>query len=181
MLKLKSAIKEWKKNLIDNLRSHKNKEVEVYFIPKDWESDTLDVNHLLYFKSNIKNKNDVISSKSEFFIIENEFIKDIIEEDSRKILIKSEAKFENNKLIIDLGNENFYFYYLNSKNNLCEGHIESNGENKKKNYTKEFKFFTPHDFVFRILKELNPEIKDNLVIFNIIYGMIKIIDIIFLH
>ena len=60
MLKLKSAIKEWKKNLIDNLRSHKNKEVEVYFIPKDWESDTLDVNHLLYFKRNIKNKNDVI-------------------------------------------------------------------------------------------------------------------------
>ena len=80
-----------------------------------------------------------------------------------------------------LGNENFYFYYLNSKNNLCEGHIESKGENKKKNYTKEFKFYTPHDFIFTILKELNPEIKDNLVIFNIIYGMIKIIDIIFLH
>ena len=162
---IKSAIIEWKKNLIDNLRSHKNKKIEVYFIPKEWESDKLDIYNLKYFS--IKNKNDLISSNSEFFIIEKEYFKDVIKEDSKKILIKTEAKFENDKLIIDLGNDNFYFYYLNSKNNLCEGHIESKGENKQKNFTKEFKFFTPHDFVSQILKEGKPEIKNNLVIYNI--------------
>jgi len=162
---IKSAIIEWKKNLIDNLRSHKNKKIEVYFIPKEWESDKLDIYNLKYFS--IKNKNDLISSNSEFFIIEKEYFKDVIKEDSKKILIKTEAKFENDKLIIDLGNDNFYFYYLNSKNNLCEGHIESKGENKQKSFTKEFKFFTPHDFVSQILKEGKPEIKDNLVIYYI--------------
>ena len=59
-----SAIKEWKNNLIDNLSSHKNKEIEVYFIPKYWENET---SNLKYFTTNIKNKNDVISSKIEFF------------------------------------------------------------------------------------------------------------------
>ena len=162
---IKYALKEWKKNLIDNLKSHRNKKIEVYFIPKYWENDTLDINNLLYFNTNIKNKNDVISSKSEFFIIENEYFKDIIKEDLKKYLIKTEAKFENDKLIIDLGNGNFYFYYFNSKNNLCEGHIETKGKNTKKSYTKEFKFLTPHDFVSLILKEGKPEIKDNLVIY----------------
>ena len=163
-LDIKSAINIWKNYLIENLRSHKNKEIEVYFIPKYWEKDSSD---LEYFPTNIKNKNDVISSKYEFFIIENGFINHIIKEESKKYLIKTEAKFENDKLIIDLGNDNFYFYYLDSKNNLCEGHIESKGENKQKNYTKEFKFCTPHDFVFRILKNGKLEIKDNLVIYYI--------------
>ena len=161
---IKSAIIIWKNYLIENLRSHKNKEIEIYFIPKYWEKDSSD---LKYFPTNIKNKNDIISSKYEFFIIENGFINHIIKEESKKYLIKTEAKFENDKLIIDLGNDNFYFYYLDSKNNLCEGHIESKGENKQKNYTKEFKFCTPHDFVFQILKDGKLEIKDNLVIYYI--------------
>ena len=112
---IKSAIKEWKNNLIDSLISHKNKEIEVYFIPKYWENETSNFN---YFNVNIKNKNDVISSECEFFIIEKGFIIDFIKEDLIKYFIKTEAKFENDKLIIDLGNDNFYFYYLNSKNNI---------------------------------------------------------------
>ena len=161
---IKSAIKEWKSNLIDILRSHKNKEIEVYFIPKYWENETSNFN---YFNVNIKNKNDVISSECEFFIIEKGYIIDFIKEDLIKYFIKTEAKFENDKLIIDLGNDNFYFYYLNSKNNICEGHIESIGENKQKSYTNEFKFFKPHQFISQILKEEKAEIKNNLVIFYI--------------
>ena len=161
---IKSAIKEWKNNLIDSLISHKNKEIEVYFIPKYWENETSNLN---YFTTNIKNKNDVISSKIEFFIIEKGFIMDVIKEDSIKYFIKTEAKFENDKLIIDLGNDNFYFYYLNSKNNICEGSIESKGENKQNSYTNEFKYLTPHEFVSQILKEAKAEIKNNLVIYYI--------------
>ena len=160
-----SAIIKWKKNLIDNLRSHQKKEIQVYFIPKNWENDTSD-NKLSYFY-NIKNKNDLISSKYEFFIIKDEFLKDVLADNSKKCMIKTEAKYENDKLIIDLGNDNFYFYYLNSKNNICEGHIESKGENKQKSYTNEFKFYTPHDFVFKIFKDEKPEFKDNLVIYYI--------------
>ena len=128
---IKSAIKEWKNKLIDNLKSHRNRNIEVYFIPKYWENDTLANYNLSYFNKNIKNKNDLISSKSEFFIIESQYFKNI-KDYPEKDLIKGEAKFENDKLIIDLGNDNFYFYYLNSKNNICEGHIESIGENKQK-------------------------------------------------
>ena len=70
-----SAIKEWKNKLIDDLRSHKNKEIEIYFIPKYWEKDAnYNIN---YFHKSIKNINDLISSKCEFFIIENQYIYDV--------------------------------------------------------------------------------------------------------
>jgi len=160
------AIKEWKNKFIDNLKSHRNKNIEVYFIPKEWENDTLSNNNLSYFNKNIKNKNDLISSKSEFFIIEKEYFKNV-KDYSEKDLIKAEAKFENDKLIIDLGNDNFYFYYLNSKNNLCEGSIESKGINKEKNIIKGFKFNPPHDFIYHCLNEVKPEFKNNSVIYYI--------------
>ena len=163
---IKSAIKEWKNKLIDNLKSHRNRNIEVYFIPKYWENDTLANYNLSYFNKNIKNKNDLISSKSEFFIIEKEYFKNI-RDYSEKDLIKAEAKFENDKLIIDLGNDNFYFYYLNSKNNLCEGSIESKEIKKEKSIIEGFKFNPPHDFIYHCLNELKPEFKNNLVIYHI--------------
>ena len=163
---IKSAIKEWKNKLIDNLKSHKNKKIEVYFIPKYWENDTLDYYNLSYFNKNIKNKNDLFSSKSEFFIIEKEYFKNI-RDFSEKDLIKIEAKFENDKLILDFGNDNFYFYYLDSKYNLCEGYIESKGKNNQKSIIEGFKFNSPHDFVYRCLIDLKPEFKNNLVIYYI--------------
>jgi len=163
---IKSAINEWKKKLIDDLKSHKKKKIEVYFIPKYWENDSHAYYNLSYFDNNIKNTNDVISSKSEFFIIEKEHSKNLIDY-SKKDLIKTEAKYENDKLIIDLGNDNFYFYYLNSKYNLCEGYIVSKGENKEKSIIEGFKFNPPHDFIFYCLRDIKPEFKNNLVIYHI--------------
>jgi len=163
---IKSAIKEWKNKLIDNLKSHRNRNIEVYFVPKYWENDTISNYNLSYFNKNIKNKNVLISSKSEFFIIEKEYFKNI-KDYSERDLIKTEAKFENDKLIIDLGNDNFYFFYINSKNNLCEGSIESKEIKKEKSIIEGFKFNPPHDFIYHCLNELKPEFKNNSVIYYI--------------
>jgi len=169
--RIKEIIKKWNQELINKLNKNENEKLEVYFIPEEWKSEGgRDLKKkLINFKNeeNIsKDNGDNVIPDSEFFVMGKEiFIKNLL--DLKNNLISSDAEFIENKLIVDLGEDNYYFYYLNKNNDLCEGYIQSLIRGKDEEFINQFKNFTVDKFIIFIIKENKPVIKDNKVIYNL--------------
>ena len=161
-------INKWKKKFICNLKNNRNRKTDIYFIPKDYETQLSDDSNI---KETIKAFNNSISEdngenvipKSDFFVIEKRDFQlyDRIE------LIISDAEYINNKFIVDLGNDNFYFYYLGTKGELCEGYFEKFNDKEIKKIKNEFSNNSIEGFIQNKLSKEKPEINDNKIIYNL--------------
>ena len=166
--KIKEIIKKWNYELIDKLFKNKNEKLELIFLPVEWKDENnIDLeNKLLNFEiESISKDNGVnVIPNSEFFVMRKEIF---LELNLEKEIISVDAEFKENKLIVDLGEDNFYFYYTNKNNDLCEGYIQSPKRGKDEKILNIFKNFSPEEFRMYILKETKPDIKDNKIIYNL--------------
>jgi len=168
--RIKEIIKKWNQELINKLNKNENEKLEIYFIPEDWKNENNQdlKDKLIDFKNeeNISNDNGKnVIPDSEFFVMGKEiFSQNLL--DLKNNLISFDAEFKENKLIVDLGKDNYYFYYLNENNDLCEGYIQSPKRGKDEEFINQFKNFTVDKFIMYILKETKPDIKDNKIIYD---------------
>ena len=167
MEKIKNIISKWKLEIVNNLKENKKMNIEVYFIPKEWDYSTNIINS---FNNKISNKeeNEInVLPNEDYSIIGKKIFID--NGNHNKDLISKEAFFVKGKLIIDLGKYNYYFYYLNEKNDLCEGYIKSpkfmKADDKK--FIDDFKYHSICDFIDKHFKYNKPEIKNNTSIYKL--------------
>ena len=170
-MEIKKAIKKWNQELKKNLNKNKNENevLEVFFIPEEWKDENnqnlKNILEKFLKEESISNDNgENVIPDSEFFVMKKEIF---VELNFNYKLISTDAEFKENKLIVDLGKGNYYFYYLNTSNDLCEGYIESPKRGKDEEIITQFKNFSPEIFRMFILKEIKPDIKDNQIIYNL--------------
>ena len=124
--KIKETIKKWNQELKNKLNINKNEQLEVFFLPEEWKDENnKDLENIFYHFEDKKILNDnreSIIPNSEFFVMKKERFYELKLE---KEFILTDAEFKESKLIVYLGDDNYYFYYINSSNNLCEGYIQS--------------------------------------------------------
>ena len=161
-------INKWKKELIYNLKNNTNRKTDIYFIPKDYEtqlSNYLNIKKTIEaFNNSILEDNDQdVIPQSDFFVIEKKYFQLY----GKIELIISDAEYINNKFIVDLGNDNFYFYYLDTKEELCEGYFEKFNDKEIKIIKIKFIYNSIEDFIQNKLSKEKPEINDNEIIYNL--------------
>jgi len=166
--KIKEIIKKWRKELINKLNKDENEKLEVIFLPVEWKDENnKDLEHHFYNFEDIKISNDYgesIMPDSEFFVMRKEIFNELnLEMD----FISTDAEFIENKLIVNLGEDNYYFYFININNDLCEGYIQSPKRGKDEDFINQFKYLSLDKFKMFILIETKPDIKDNKVIYNL--------------
>jgi len=166
--KLKEIIKKWNKELINKLNKNVNEIIEVYFLPEEWKDENnKDLENKLYNFEDKKISNNNLESiipDSEFFVMRKEAFNEL---NFKNELISTDAEFKESKLIVDLGDHNYYFYYINTINDLCEGYIQSPKREKDEEIMNKFKVLSPEKFRMFILKENKPDIKDNKIFYNL--------------
>ena len=165
---IKENIKKWILELKNKLKTKKNEELKVYFIPEEWkEENNQDLENIfLNFVDEeriSKDGGENVIPDSEFFVMKKEILDEL---NFNKKLIEGDAEYKDNKLIVDLGEDNYYFYYLNTYNDLCEGYIQSPKRGKDKILLNQFKNFSPEKFRMYIIKETKPDIEDNKITYN---------------
>ena len=160
----------WKKELITNLKNPKfNKSINVYFIPLEWRDiEKLNIDKNLEDEINIFNNkisNDEgksIIPSSEFLVIkENYNIKNIP-------ALTKKAQYATNKLVVDLENDNYYFYYLDNNDNICEGYIEAKNTIDD-DFVVAFNDNSMEKFISSFLSKFNSRKSNNLIIYNLSY------------
>ena len=161
-LNIKDLLNKWKLSLKDNLKKKdyqlKEKEIELYIIPRDWENrEYIHILKLWTFNHNIsKDNGQTIIPNADFSIIQDKYIELKIE------ALKRKAKYSTNKLVVDLGNDNYYFYYLDKDDNICEGYTEYlKSNNVEDNFVENFNNKKMEDFISLFLKDKRYEIKNN--------------------
>ena len=166
--KIKETIKKWNQELKNKLNINKNEQLEVFFLPEEWKDENnKDLENIFYHFEDKKILNDngeSIIPDSEFFVMKKERFYELKLE---KEFILTDAEFKESKLIVYLGDDNYYFYYINSSNNLCEGYIQSPKRGKDEEIMNKFKDLSPGKFRISILKETKPDIKNNKIIYNL--------------
>ena len=166
--KIKETIKKWNQELKNKLNINKNEQLEVFFLPEEWKDENnKDLENIFYHFEDKKILNDnreSIIPNSEFFVMKKERFYELKLE---KEFILTDAEFKESKLIVYLGDDNYYFYYINSSNNLCEGYIQSLKRGKDEEIMNKFKDLSPEKFIIFILKETKPDIKNNKIIYNL--------------
>ena len=176
VIRINDILINWGKELKRNLK-RKNFEdnINLYLIPKEWgdkEEIILDegtVNEIKKFNNKIsKNKGKTLIPSSEFLILkqndnlENIFIKEIPE---IKIV---EATYATNKLVLDLENDNYYFYYLDKNENICEGYIEKKLQIEDE-FIDSFNNNPINIFISDFLRERKPIESDKLITYKLSY------------
>ena len=167
MKNIKGNIEKWNKELRNKIKENNNEKLEVIFLPEEWkDQNNKELNNIFYNFEDTKISNDngkTIIPDSEFFVMRREIFEEL---DNRIEFIATEAEFKENKLLVDLGDNNYYFYYINSSNYLCEGYIQSPKRGKDEEILDKFKGLSPEKFRMFILKETKPDIIDNKIIYN---------------
>ena len=170
---IKEIITKWKEEFIDNLQENNNElEINLYLIPREWEErDTISFYELSKpnfdkFNNSIlegEGNNVNVLPNSNFSVIKDIYIKNITD---KKEFINADAKYSSNKLIVDLGKENKYFYYLDKNNIIYEGFIEHINGKIDNNFVNSFENKKIEDFLYSFLKKEKYEINnDNITFF----------------
>ena len=165
---IKEIIKEWNEELLYKLNRNNNEKLIVVFLPEEWKDENNEnLEQLFYDFKNEKISNDtgeIVFPDSQFSVMKQEKFK---ETNLSNDFIWTDAEFKKKKLIVDLGDDNFYFYYKNVNNDLCEGYIKSPKEGKDENIMNSFKNLPSEEFRKFILEETEPDIKNNIIIINL--------------
>ena len=167
-INIKELLNEWKEEVIKNLKNRRyTRTINLYLIPKEWEKNSYIINNkfllenLDKFKKEIFNDGKAVIPQIEFSFIKEEYIKFKEKEN----FIKKSAEYSVNKLVIDLGSDNYYFYYLDNENNICEGYSEHCKNGIDENYVDNFNSNTIKDFTTSFLKNKEYEIENKKVTF----------------
>ena len=167
-INIKELLNKWKEELKENLKnSNCTSTINLYLIPKEWEkkfniiNDEFLLNNLDKFKKEIFDDGKTFIPQIEFSFIKEEYIK--IKE--KKHFIKKSAEYSVNKLVIDLGSNNYYFYYLDNENNICEGCSEHYKDEIDDNFVDNFNSNTIKDFASSFLKNKEYNIENKKVTF----------------
>ena len=169
-IKIKDLLIKWKEELIKNLKNPKlDQTINLYLIPLKWK----DVD-ILYIDKNLEDEIDIFNNKiskdkgksiipsSDFLIIKESYI-------TKKIpSIKREATYATNKLVVDLKNNNYYFYYLDNKDNICEGYVEAI-RGIDDDFIEEFNNNPIDEFIASFLKNKKSKKSNNLIIYDLSY------------
>ena len=149
--KQKQILEDWKNELKNylsqNLYRNQNK-IKLYIIEKDWMkkyineilSSPFNDNREIELKlkafpiinnNKLYNANsDYIYIYSEFFILNENAWNSLVTDQKNTLILKIYGSFFNKKLIFDIGDWNYYFYYLQS-NEIKKGYISFSTANKK--------------------------------------------------
>ena len=167
-IKIKELLNKWEKELRSDLKNKKyNIEIQVSLIPKEWKMKyniPLDEN----LKNDLKNFNRKISKdggKSVFPNSEFSVIK-AIKEINEGIIVKK-ARYLANKLVVDLGLNNYYFYYINKQDNICEGYLQSLNNKINNSFVNSFTENSIEGFFSLFLSNKKYKIEKNKMIFNL--------------
>jgi len=163
MENIQKKIEKWNKEIINKIKKNKNEELEVIVLPKEWKEEDNNFCNFEYTKISHDNGETIIPD-SEFFAMKRNIFNEL---NLKMEIISTKAEFKENKLIVDLGEDNYYFFYLNKNNDLCEGYILSPKGRKNEEMMNNFKNLSPEKLRMFILKEIKPDIKDNKIIYNL--------------
>jgi len=112
-MEIKKAIKKWNQELKKNLNKNKNENevLEVFFIPEEWKDENnknlKNILEKFLKEESISNDNgENVIPDSEFFVMKKEIFEEL---NFNYKLISTDAEFKENKLIVDLGEDNYYF------------------------------------------------------------------------
>ena len=169
-IKIKDLLIKWKEELIKNLKNPKLAQtINLYLIPLKWKDvDILSIDKNLEDEIDIfinkisKDKGKSIIPSSDFLIIKESYI-------TKKIpSIKREATYATNKLVVDLKNNNYYFYYLDNKDNICEGYVQAI-RGIEDVFIEEFNNNPIDEFIASFLKNKKSKKSNNLIIYDLSY------------
>ena len=178
-INIKELLNKWKEELKSNLKNKKcNIHINLFLIPKEWERKTKIsfnknlFNELKYFYKKISNDNgETIFPESDFLVIRNIYIKSIKNE-----FIIADAQYSVNKLVVDLGGNNYYFFYLNTQNNICEGYIKNLKGKIDEDFVDNFNENSINNFVTDFLSNVKYKILKNTITFNLTFDNIVFKD-----
>ena len=114
----------------------------------------------------INNKETIIPINIDCSFVRNDIMKEILDKRT------TEAQYSTNKLVIKLGRKNYYFYYLDKKDNICEGYVEGIKDDLDDEFIDEFNNKTIYDLISSFLKKEKPNIKNNEIIYKLKYDKI---------
>ena len=175
-------LEDWKNNLKCNLSKNLNKEkfkINIYIIEKNWMEKYTDeilssslngsIDKVLKFKTfPIINHSSIYNAKegylypnSEFVILNKEAWYSLMIETKIILNLKLDGVFYNKKLLFNIGNWNYYFYYLES-NEIKKGYISFNviDKNVTNEILNDLERFEINEFIEKFLNKTKPIFND---------------------
>ena len=177
----KKNILNWEEEFKYNLSHNISKKMELFLIDKIWFEDykravfldKLNIETKIYnykYFQPIDNSNIILHEKTinpdaNFVVLNEESYNSFYEliNENSIYTIKIKSQFINKKMITKIGNNLFYFYYLN-KNDLIQegffifGEIE---KSKKQKILDNFIYNNINDFIYYYFNNINPNLNKN--------------------
>ena len=177
----KKNILNWEEEFKYNLSHNISKKMELFLIDKIWFEDykravfldKLNIETKIYnykYFQPIDNSNIILHEKTinpdaNFVVLNEESYNSFYEliNENSIYTIKIKAQFINKKMITKIGNNLFYFYYLN-KNDLIQegffifGEIE---KSRKQKILDNFIYNNINDFIYYYFNNINPNLNKN--------------------